>query len=476
MSKKIYGFIIIGLIFTLIVWMVDPNASVNINFMTKTHPLSLTQAMSLVLLALISIDIINTLLNKLFAKQITEAYRFALNDANTDESAAIDALASRISKKLVIDRQDFDQAMLLVLKAMTTITEGDMDEAKKTMKSLKKIIGNDPILDLLQMKIYKGEKDFNKMDKLSAKLMKNEDVQMVGLKAAVESQMQKKDFKDALNAANKAFALRQDLYWVIESAFELRARSGDWEGAMQVFDAGVRKKIIPQAKQKKIKSIVLFELAKQAKEAGNETKFFKFCSQAFDTDKTLAVAAIELANHYIQDDNQVRKAANVLTTAWKKNPIDVIAYKYLELFADKKDKDKIARMEKFALSNAKRPSLNNRILAELCSKAGLWKKAKGEIEVFLINNPATRAICKIIAQFEEEFNKDKKAAKSWKDKTKTSPQDALWVCNHCQHEHKDWHAVCSHCGTFGELRWHLYVDDDDENDIFSDGFTDDDND
>lgn len=114
------------------------------------------------------------------------------------------------------------------------------------------------------MKIYKGEKDFDKMEKLSAKIMKNEDIRLVGMKAAVEAQMQKKEFAEALATANKAFELRQDLYWVIESAFELRAKAGDWDGALQVLSSGIKKKIIPQDKFKRLKAIVLFEMALEA--------------------------------------------------------------------------------------------------------------------------------------------------------------------------------------------------------------------
>ena len=77
------------------------------------------------------------------------------------------------------------------------------------------------------MKIYKGEKNYDKMEKLSEKLMKNADIQMVGMKAAVEAQMEKKEFKVALATVNKAFELRQDLYWIIESAYELRAKGLD---------------------------------------------------------------------------------------------------------------------------------------------------------------------------------------------------------------------------------------------------------
>ena len=263
---------------------------------------------------------------------------------------------------------------------MTSVTAGDMKEARNNLRKLKKIIGNDPIVDLLQMKIYKGEKDFDKMEKLSSKLMKNESIQIVGMKAAVEAQMQKKEFKDALETANKAFELRQDLYWVIESAFDLRAVAKDWEGAMQVLDAGYKKKMIPTNKYKRFKSIVLLEMAREFKTAGDDVNFFKCCSQSVQCDQTLVEAAIDMAKYYIENDNQYRKAEKVLVEAWKRNPVDEIAYAYLAIKPNEEILDKIKKMEKFAMMNGVRPSLNNRILAELCAKAGLWGKAKAELE------------------------------------------------------------------------------------------------
>lgn len=458
MTRKISSFIFIGLIFTLIIWMLDKHSVIAVQFRGDRSNFSIPEAMFVVLLCVAIIDFINRLFRKLIFKQAKEAYKTAVLNSRSDESAAIEALAGRISERLVLERQDFDNALLLVLKIMTAITAGDMHEARATIKELKKIIGNDPILDLLQMKIYKGEKDFAKMGKLSAKLIKNEDVQMVGLKAAVEVQMQKKEFNEALTTANKAFELRQDLYWVIESAFELRARNNDWEGAMQVFDAGVKKKIIPVAKQRRLKSVVLFELAKQLKAKGDETNFFKFCTQAFESDQTLVAAAIELAQYYVANDNQYRQAAKILTTAWKKNPTDTVAYAYLALFPNESYKEKIARMEEFSLYNSKRPSLNNRILAELCVEVGLWQKAKGEIEVFLINNPCTQTICKLIASFEKLYNKDNATSQKWLDKFDTCARDSEWVCSSCNAASEEWYAVCPVCGAFGESRWHLYTE------------------
>ena len=312
MTRKISTFIFIGLIFTVIVWMLDKASVVTVDWRSYHEILSVPELMLLVLMFVLVIDICNRICRKIFNLQVREAYKASYLENEIKENAAIDVLAGKISEKIVIDRKDFDKSLLLVLRAMTAITAGDMNEARFHIKNLKKMIGNDPIIDVLKMKIYKGEKNYDKMEELSARIMKNSDIQIVGMKAAVEAQMEKKEFKEALATANRAFELRQDLYWIIESAFELRAKAQDWEGALQVLDAGRKKKIIPADKYKRLKAIVLFERAEEFQKAGDEVNFFKFCSQAVEADDTLVPAAVALAEYYKNTDNQVRKAGDIL--------------------------------------------------------------------------------------------------------------------------------------------------------------------
>ena len=475
MTRKISTFIFIGLIFTVIVWMLDKASVVTVDWRSYHEILSVPELMLLVLMFVLVIDVCNRICRKIFNLQVREAYKASYLENEIKENAAIDVLAGKISEKIVIDRKDFDKSLLLVLRAMTAITAGDMNEARFHIKNLKKVIGNDPIIDVLKMKIYKGEKNYDKMEELSARIMKNSDIQIVGMKAAVEAQMEKREFKEALATANRAFELRQDLYWIIESAFELRAKAQDWEGALQVLDAGRKKKIIPADKYKRLKAIVLFERAKDFQKTGDEVNFFKFCSQAVEADDTLVPAAVALAEYYKNTDNQVRKAADILLRVWKKNPTDEAAYAYLDLYHHNDVNAKIQNMESLAMSNSLRPSLNNRILAELCAEAGKWKKAKGELEIFLINNPCTKRVCSLIAEYEEVFNKNKKEAKSWKDKYKNCAEDSGWVCEECGEKTAEWHSVCPKCKAFGAEKWHLYVEQDkQEADMSNDGYEDED--
>ena len=176
--------------------------------------------------------------------------------------------------------------------------------------------------------------------------------------------------------------------------------------------------------------------------------------------RTLVPAAVAMARYYNANDNQYRKAAKVLLNAWNKNPTADVAYEYLKLYPKDDITAKIQRVETLAQTNSLRPSLNNLLLAELATEAGLWGKAKAEIEMFLINNPATKKICEIAAKYEQYYKKDKEAAQDWRKKAKNCAEDSQWVCKNCGAAHGEWHSVCPECTAFGQGMWHLYVEKD----------------
>ena len=388
------------------------------------------------------------------------------NHAFEEEKETLGALRSEAENKIVLTRDQFDEAAILIVQTMTAIKAGQMTDARRQLVNLRKIIGNDAIIDILMLKIYKGEKNFDKMEELSQKLMQNENIQLVGMKASIEAQIEKKEFTEALKTVNQAFEVRQDLYWVIGSAFLLRAKNNDWLGALEVLDAGIEKNITPLSKAARLKSVALFELALQAKAEKDMTRFFKFITQALQENCRLVPAALELAEYYVKNDKQIRKAEAVLNAIWCENPTYEVATAYLALYPKDSKAEKIQRMERLALANNKRPSLNNLILAELYVNAKKTAKAKSECNLFLLKNPATQKIAEILDKLEDKPSKNKtslvasiKSHLSNLGKTENEyPKDFQWVCANCGHCADKWEAICPECGEIGRNYWHLYVD------------------
>ena len=392
------------------------------------------------------------------------------NHAFHGDRESIEVIQAASNNKIVLSRNQFDEAAILIVKTMSAVTAGLMNEARRQLVSLRKIIGDDAIIDILMLKIYKGEKNFDKMEQLSQKLMQNENIQLVGMKAALEAQMEKKECTEALKTVNQAFEVRQDLYWVISSAFLLRARNKDWTGALEVLDAGINKNITPPKKAARLKAVALYELAMEAKANKDETKFVKFITQSLNENKRLIPAALALAEYYVQNDKQIRKAEKVLCSIWCENPTYEVAKAYLSLYPKDSKTEKIQRMEKLALSNSKRPSLNNLILAELYTDAKKYAKAQTECNLFLLKNPATQKIAELMSQMEPKTKKKTGSSNGFLDAIKSHlnrdkeeslesyPHDFQWVCANCGHVSDDWQAICPQCGEVGRHYWHLYVD------------------
>ena len=388
------------------------------------------------------------------------------NHAFQGDKESIEVIQSANDNKMVLTRNQFDEAAILIVKAMNAIDANMMNEARRYLVQLRRSIGKDAIIDILMLKIYKGEKNFDKMEELSQKLTQNENIQLVGMKAALDAQIGKKEFTEALKTVNQAFEVRQDLYWVIGSAFLLRAKNNDWVGALEVLDSGIEKNLIPQKKAKRLKAVALYELAMQAKENGDDTKFFKFMNQALEENSRLIPAALELAKHFVNDDKQIRKAEKVLLAMWCENPCYDVAKAYLDLFPDDTVAERIERMERLTTSNNKRPSLNNVILAELYIAAGKAAKAKMECRQFLLKNPATQKIVEMLEAV--EFSTSKKNNKGLFDSIKSRlgisdgkedyPKDFQWICANCGHVSDEWQAICPDCGEVGRHYWHLYAD------------------
>ncbi len=257
---------------------------------------------------------------------------------------------------------------------------------------------------------------------------------------------------------NSAFEVRQDLYWVLNSAFLLRAKDNDWLGALEILQAGINKNITPLKKAKRLKAIALYELSKDALAEKDETKFFKFINQALAENNKLLPAAIDLANYYKNHDKQTRKAQQVLYNIWCVNPTYEIAQAYLNLYPKDSKINKIQRMEKLALYNKLRPSLNNIILAELYLDAKKYSNATSECKMFLLKNPATQKINEILNVLAKKSRKKSKDNELLDANIENYPADFQWACANCGHLSSKWEAICPECNEIGRNYWHLYID------------------
>jgi hypothetical protein len=78
------------------------------------------------------------------------------NHSFAGDKESIPVIDAAQNSKIVLSRSQFDEAAILIVKTMGDISSGVMNEARRHLVNLRKIIGNDAIIDILMLKIYKG--------------------------------------------------------------------------------------------------------------------------------------------------------------------------------------------------------------------------------------------------------------------------------------------------------------------------------
>ena len=356
---------------------------------------------------------------------------------------------------IIVSQKSLNTALVCLINTLTSITEGDLKAAHQNLASFEKYSDNPLIADLLRLKIYKGEKNFEAVEKLSEKLALNPQAQLVGFKASVEALNHKKDYAKALISANKAFEARNDLYWVTEATYSLRMKNADFAGALEVLEIARKKKLIEKSKYQKFKAVTLFELANFSHKSGDDLRAVKLCFEALALDHTFVPASLFLAHYYGRPEHyNKRRALDILLKIWRISPTEEIAEYYLKFFKDT-PLERVHRMEHLAVLNRQNTALNHFMLGELYLKANLWQQAKSAFELFLISNPATKKIAELIAYYEKKVNSNTEACRSWQKRQNKCLDDNIYMCS-CGHIVPKWRSVCPKCGQIGKIKWYLY--------------------
>lgn len=247
-----------------------------------------------------------------------------------------------------------------------------------------------------------------------------------------------------------------DAYPKNDGVFCECVRKDDWDGALADLEKAKRKKLILREEYALIKAVVLYQMALKEEKNGNIHAYPRHLVLANELAPSFVPAALALADFYLKEGQKI-KAAKILKDVWRKNPTFDVAKAYLALYPDDTAVERAQRMESFALYNAKLPGLNSFIKAGLNMKAKLYDKAKAELDLFLIKNPATKKVASLMAIYEEKVLHNQDSALNWKKRAKKSGRECLWVCKYCGKKSTKWHIFCNECYHFNPFEWKLCV-------------------
>jgi HemY protein len=362
-------------------------------------------------------------------------------------------------------------------RGMVAVAAGDPQEAQRCARRADALLADPPLTLLLSAQAAQLGGNETAAKKFFTAMLDRPEMEFLGLRGLLNLALRAGDRGTALRLTERAATLRPDTTWAVESLFELEAREGRWDAALETLAQAVKRRIIPRERARRHRGVILYELSRAALASGDRSRGRNLAAQAQALTPDLAAPAAHHARALLQD-GRTGPAAKAVERAWRTIPHPDLAQVYSAIHNGTPPLDRLKSFERLAAQNpdARETHLT---LAEAALDAQLWGEARRHLEHALsapappvtarLPNPApfstsepdedirlagpTPRLCLMMARLEEAEHGVGPGSREWLDRAVTAMPDPRYVCASCGGESLEWRSLCPHCGSFDTLAW-----------------------
>lgn len=320
-----------------------------------------------------------------------------------------------------------DRGYQALSTGMIAAGAGDAVLARNMNKQAAKLISADqePLIHLLDAQALILEGNHEAARKKFEAMLDDPEMRLLGLHGLYLEAERLGEGDISRHYASRAAELAPQLAWAADATLDDKAARGDWDGALRLVDAQRTSKQMEKETANRRRAILLtgkaMALADTDRNAARAAAI-----EANRLQPNFAPAAIAAAKAYFQQDD-VRKGAKVLETAWRAEPHPEIADLYVHARAGDAVGDRLHRAKK--LQAQKQNNAESALaVARAALDAGDLKLARGEAESAARLQPQERAYL-LLADIEEAETGDQGRIRQWLSKAVRAPRDPAWVAD-----------------------------------------------
>ncbi len=331
---------------------------------------------------------------------------------------------------------------------------GDAVRARALNKQAAKLISADqePLIHLLdaQASILEGDHDAARR-KFEA-MLDDPEMRLLGLHGLYLEAERLGEREVSRHYASRAAELAPQLGWAADATLDDRAARGDWDGALKLVDAQKTSKQLGKDVADRRRAVLLTGKAMALAETDRAAS------------RAAALEANRLQPHFVpaalaaaracfrQDD--VRKGAKILETAWRAEPHPEIADLYIHARPGDAIGDRLHRAKKLQALRQ-----NNAESALAVARAALdahdFRLARAEAESAARIQPQERAYL-LLADIEEAETGDQGRIRHWLARAVRAPRDPAWVAD--GHVSDSWAPFSPVTGRLDAFEWKVPVE------------------
>ncbi len=339
-------------------------------------------------------------------------------------------------------------------RGMVAVAAGDPEEARRQARRADSLLEELPLTMLLAAQAAQLEGDEAAARKYFAAMLERPETEFLGLRGLLLQAGREEDSERALRLAHRAYKLKPDTPWVLNSLFDLQIRKGQWREAQEVVRRAIRRDVIGREQGGRHKAILLHEQSVRAEADGTAEEALGLARRAFRAAPDMVPVAARLASLQIRA-GKPRDGIKTIEKAWGRAPHPELARLYALAFAEEDGLERVKRFEK--LLSLRPDHLESHVaLAGAAMEARLWGQARTHLEQAqneLSNNDPPARIYRMMAELEEAEHDDGDAARRWLQRAGVAKPDEAWVCRDCGAQSVSWTPLCGKCQAFDTLEW-----------------------
>lgn len=340
-----------------------------------------------------------------------------------------------------------DRGYYAVSQGLIAAGSGDSQRARKLAQDSRKLLGGEPLVQLLDAQTLLLEGNHEKARNRFETMLEDDDTRLVALRGLYLEAEREGALEAARHYAEEASKAAPAISWAGNAMLKHQSAEGDWTGALatleQMRSAGTVDKA--EAARKRAVLLTAEAMAELAAEPGKAAKLAREAHRLADD---LVPAATTAATALARGDD-FRRAAKILESTWKKAPHPDIADAYVHLRSGDSVRDRLKRARKLQSLQPDDPE-SGLALAEAAIAAAEWKVAREAVAPVLATRPTQRA-CLIMADIEEGEFGDRGRMRDWLARAVRAPRDPAWMADGMTSER--WLPISPISGRIDAFEW-----------------------
>ena len=335
---------------------------------------------------------------------------------------------------------------------LLAIGVGDRAQAQRYAAIAGRTLPREPLTALLRAQTAQLKGDRAAARRAFEAMLDRPETELLGLRGLFLEASRSDDLDAARALAEQAVKRDPRLAWGVNALFDMQAREGDYEEALDTLAIARQNGHLDQNAAQRRRGVLLTAEAREL-EASNPDKALALASEALRLAPSLIPAA-EIAGRILASKGESRQASRVISRTWKLAPHPDLALVFAYAKPGEAPRDRLKRAKHLA-SLAPGDIEGPIAVATAAIEAHEWTEARGALAPYLDDRPSAR-ICALMARIELGEFGDKGREREWLARALRAPRDRAWIADGYVSDR--WLPVSPVTGAVDAFAWKAPVD------------------